>query len=294
MKLIRQFPPYISQLIYGLLSVLSLLSFTLLSGAVVAEGSRIDEHSRLLNKHLDSLKQNRPEVTDLYFIGVAPYSTEEVFMNETTYVRNLFDLQFDTFGRSLLLINNSKTSGLYPVATIRNMEKAFQKIGGLVDPEQDMVVLFITSHGDKGKGIRLKSEGVENITLSRKYLDADTIRHFFDDNNIKWRIIILSACFSGGLIETLKNEYSLIITSASSENPSFGCGHHGDFTQFGKTFFSHNLNGNPDFISAFEATEKAIGRLERELKIGASNPQIHAGNKIRPLLDRLADRVSRH
>jgi len=271
---------------------LLLLLLLVISGAAVADNSAPVSQDELLDEYLDALKQNRPGITDLYFIGIAPYSTEDVFMNETIYVRKLFDQKYETSGRSLLLINNKKTSELYPAATVENMEQTFHKIGTMINPEEDMIVLFITSHGDKGKGIRLKSKGIDSINLSRKYLDAKIIRNFLDKNNIRWRVIILSACFSGGLVETLENEHSLIITSASSESPSFGCGHHGDFTQFGEAFFRRNLNSNPDFISAFESARMSISRLERELDISASNPQIHIGEKIRPLLDKIASIAS--
>lgn len=275
-------------------SLTELLFFLLLvlSGTVAADKTGAGNQAKLLDKHLGALKKNRPDITDLYFIGIAPYSTEDVFMNEIIYVRNLFDRKFETSGRSLLLINNRKTSELYPAATVANMEKAFRKLGTLIDSEEDMVVLFITSHGDKGKGIRLKSKGIDTISLSRKYLDANTIRLFLDNNNIHWRVIILSACFSGGLVKTLENEHTLLITSASSENPSFGCGHDGNFTQFGETFFRKNLSSNPDFITAFNSAEMTIRRLEKELDISASNPEIHIGEKIRPLLDKLANKVS--
>ena len=275
-----------------LIGSMSLFLSLLLPFAAVAGDHAGNEHNDLLGSHLDALMKGRPGITDLYFVGIAPYSTEDVFMNETSYVRNMFDLQYGTAGRSLLLVNNSKTSGLYPPVTMKNLERTFRGIGRLMQSGEDMLVLFITSHGDEGKGIRLQAKGVDNVSLSRKYLDAESIRRFFEENNIRWRVIILSACFSGGLMDRLENEYSLIITSASSERPSFGCGHHGDFTWFGDTFFRKNLSANPDFISAFWSARQDIRELEEKMGITASNPQIHVGSEIRPMLEKLADRVS--
>ena len=98
-------------------------------------------------------------------------------------------------------------------------------------------------------------------------------------------MIIALSCFSGGLIDTLKNKNTLIITSASRDKPSFGCGHHGNFTQFGEAYFKDALGKSKDLISAFYFAKSRIEILEKEMDLSPSEPQIFTGENIRSILD---------
>jgi len=266
---------------------LSLLIVFGLSAAVQAEPSADRGQERLVRNHVDFLRGSREGVSDIYFVGIAPYSTEDVFMNEATYVRNLFDAQYDTHGRSILLVNNRKTLELYPAATLKNIERVFSRIGSLIDPEEDIVVLYITSHGEKNEGITVKFENIPHLKPDIGYLDPETIARLLGEHRIKWRILLLLACFSGEFLERLKDEHTLIITSAARDKSSFGCGHHGDFTQFGEAFFGRELGRSRDLISSFHRAKARVERLERKQNLPASEPQIFVGEKIRPLLDQV-------
>ena len=107
----------------------------------------------LLSSQINSLQDERKGVMDAYFIGFAPYAGEDVFLHEATYVRNLFDLQYDTLHRSALLVNNKKTLNLYPEANLENLESVFNKTGTIINPDEDIVIFYITSHGGEDKGI---------------------------------------------------------------------------------------------------------------------------------------------
>ena len=109
----------------------------------------------------------------------------------------------------------------------------------------------------------------------------------FDENNIKFRVIIALSCFSGGLIDQLKNINTLIITSAGRHKPSFGCGHHGDFTQFGEAYFKDALGRSKDLISAFDFAATRIEMLERKMDLSPSEPQIFIGENIRSQLEEI-------
>jgi hypothetical protein len=263
--------------------------FTLLSlsGSVQAEPSAAHRQESLILNQINSLKGQRKGINDIYFVGIAPYSTEDVFMNEATYVRNLFDMQYNTLERSALLVNNKKTLELYPVATLKNIERIFSRLGSLIDPEEDVVVLYITSHGEKNEGITVKLKNMYHLKSDVDYLDPETIARLFDENNIKWRILLLLACFSGEFVVNLKNDHSLIITSAAGDKSSFGCGHHGDFTQFGEAYFKNSLSKSRDLISSFHQARTQVENQEIKQNLEASEPQIFVGDKIRFLLNKL-------
>ena len=250
-------------------------------------GNLFIDQVELINNQLHHLADNREKINDIYFVGFAPYAEEDVFMHEATYVRNLFDLQYDTLNRSILLVNNLKTLDIYPIATLKNLESTINRIGSIIDPEEDIVALYITSHGSQDHRILMKFDEAERSGINIEDINAETIKQLLDKNNIKWRIILILTCFSGGFIDTLKNENTLIITSARTDRPSFGCGHDGDFTQFGEAFFKDNLGHSRDLISAFDHARPEIEALEKKMDFHPSEPQIFVGKNIRPFLNRL-------
>ena len=52
----------------------------------------------LLDDALSDLEDQRPGLTDLYFVGFAPDATEDVFRKDVVAARELFDQRFDTDG----------------------------------------------------------------------------------------------------------------------------------------------------------------------------------------------------
>jgi len=266
---------------------LIVIVFLVLSLAGNAGSSNFPKQANLLLKQINSLQGERKGVTDVYFIGFAPYAGEDVFLHEATYVRNLFDLQYDTVWRSILLVNNKTTMNLYPLANLENLERIFTKTGSIINPDEDIVIFYVTSHGAENRGIEVKFEDSNKARPDIDYLDADIIKRLFDGNNIKYRVIFVLSCFSGGLIDTLKNMNTLIITSASEHKPSFGCGHHGDFTQFGEAYFKDALGRSKDLISSFNIARSRIEMLEKKQDLSPSEPQIFIGENIRTILDQI-------
>ena len=46
-------------------------------------------------------------------------------------------------------------------------------------------------------------------------LTAPALRSLLDDAGIKWRIIVVSACYSGGFVDALQDDNTLIVTAAA-------------------------------------------------------------------------------
>lgn len=241
---------------------------------------------RLLDATAAGILPQRAETIDLYFVGLAGYGPEDVFMNEAQAARGLFDERFDTRGRSLLLVNNEKTLTAVPLATIRNLRAAARLMARRMDPSEDVLVLFLTSHGDEGAGLALDLGFYEFDELTPAVL-----RDVLADAGVKWRVIIVSSCYSGGFIDELRDPATLIITSARADRSSFGCGHDGDFTYFGQALIGQELKSDLSIVSAFEKARADIGERERREGRTPSEPQIFVGADIRPLLDRLIEQL---
>jgi hypothetical protein len=236
----------------------------------------------LVDNALNELAPQRSGVPDLYLVALGGYGLEKVFLNEVEYVRNLFDRRYDTAGRSMVLVNNVDTLDRYPLANRHNLADTLAVVGQIIDPDEDVLFLFMTSHGSK--------EHKFSVSFGPVPLDDMTptqVRQALDDAGIRWRVIVVSSCYSGGFIESLRTPQTLIITAAANDRKSFGCGTKSEFTDFGTAYFKHALDKQPNFIEAFDIAAKWIEEKENREQRTHSMPQRFVGDEIRAKLTQL-------
>jgi peptidase C13-like protein len=229
----------------------------------------------LLDTNINDLVAGKPGVADLFFIGFAGDADEDVFMNETRAAQSIMDDRFETFGRSLLLINNEETVDSVPLANGHNLKNSIKKTAELMNIDEDILLLFLSSHGSEDHYI---SANFPPFKLNN--IDAKTISMALNAAGIKWRIIIISACYSGGFIAPLEDPYTLLITAASADRNSFGCGHDGKYTYFGDAYLESGLKQTRSFIQAFDLAKEIISEKENKEGFKNSNPQIKLGSEI--------------
>lgn len=222
----------------------------------------------LLQRALSGLAAERPDRSDWYFLGVAGDSYQNVFRSEVESVRSLFDTRFATSGRSLVLINNDDTVESQPIATRTSIARALHAVAARMNRDQDVLFLFVTSHGSEDRQIELSYWPLELTDITPEWL-----RHTLDETGIRHRVIVLSACYSGGFIKTLQSPDTLLITATDAVHTSFGCADDAEFTYFGRAFFDEALRREHSFRATFDTAAKAI--RERELAEGyePSHPQ---------------------
>jgi len=219
----------------------------------------------LLDHVLSELVDERPGATDLYFVGFAPYGREDVFRKDVEAAQHVMDERWNTSGRSVLLINNPQTLLTAPFATITNLRETLNEIGAAIDVEDDIVMVYLASHGSREFHL-----SADLPPLSLVELTPPGLRQLLDDAGIKWRIVIVSACYSGGFIQPLQDEHTLIVTASRSDRTSFGCGEASDSTFFGEAFFQKGMATANSLKAAFDL---AIVRIaERERTEGFSPP----------------------
>ena len=205
----------------------------------------------LIKQETDKLLPERAGQIDLYFLGLAGYADEDVFMHEAMRVKELFDDQFDTNGRSLLLINNDETVKDLPLANAHNLESAVMALAETMNPAEDILFLMLSSHGSEDHKL-----STDYYPLDMNDIASGEIKTILDNAGIKWRVIVVSACYSGGFIEPLIDENTLIMTASDIDKNSFGCGHDGDYTYFGEALFGKHLKLERNFSTAFYAARK--------------------------------------
>ncbi|MET0068359.1 MAG: C13 family peptidase [Candidatus Thiodiazotropha sp.] len=233
------------------------------------------EQPQIMQSSLANIAPQRPGVTDLYLLAMGGYGLEKVFLNEVEYVRQLFDARFDTRERSLILVNNVDSVHRHPLANRHNLRDALASLGSRMDTEEDVLFLFMTSHGSKSHRFSLNFGPVRLDDLT-----PQQVRQALDDAAIRWRVILVSSCYSGGFIEPLKNPNTLIMTAAAPDRTSFGCGTESEFTDFGTAYFKHGLVESANFIHAFDLAETWISDKEKREKRKPSLPQRFVGEAI--------------
>ena len=147
---------------------------------------------------------------------------------------------------------------------------------------------------------------VLSIALQRTFYSADAIFNwpamrgqwlelavFLLVGRIRWRVIIVSACYAGGFIEPLRGPTTLVMTAADATHTSFGCGAASDFTYFAKALFDEQLRTTRSFERAFAAALPVIREREREQGQEFSNPQIALGEQMRAKLAEIERRLAR-
>jgi hypothetical protein len=224
---------------------------------------------------LDSLQASDPQKIELYSLVVAGYGTEEVFRRESKFIENLFNAQYGNRTTAIYLANSQRSLDERPLATLTSIRAAVTRIAERMDKEQDIFFLYITSHGSKDKKISLNHNGLALTDIDAKWL-GDLLKA----TGIKHRVVVLSACYSGGFIDELKDANSLIMTAASADKTSFGCADDSLFTYFGKAYFKESLKPGVDFEQAFVKAKKLVSTWEKEQKITKSNPQIHPNTQV--------------
>jgi hypothetical protein len=240
----------------------------------------------LIKQETDKLLPERAGQVDLYFLGLAGYADEDVFMHEAMRAKELFDDQFDTNERSLLLINNDETVKDLPLANIHNLESAVMAIAETMNPAEDILFLLLSSHGSEDHKL-----STDYYPLDMNDIGPGEIKAILDNAGIRWRVIVISACYSGGFIEPLIDENTLIMTASDKNKQSFGCGHDGDYTYFGEALFGKHLKLERNFSTAFYAAKKDIEAREAEESIDTSMPQIRTGENIEKQLLLFTDRL---
>ena len=244
------------------------------------------EQPKILERELAAVKPGRKGLIDVFFVGVAGYGHQDVFMREVDSVAKLFRERFDADGHIVTLVNNPKTVLTVPIASATSLRASLKRVAEQMDGDEDVLVLFLTSHGSADHKF-----SVDLWPLRLKELTPESLREILDGSGIKNRVLVVSACFSGGFVGRLQDPNTLVITAASTAKSSFGCSNENDWTYFGKAYFDEALRRTHSFTEAFEAARPVIARREREQKFDPSEPQMSLGEAIKEKLAKLEQQL---
>jgi hypothetical protein len=236
----------------------------------------------LLNQQLERLQPGAPNSAQLFFLGVAGDSAQKVFLREIRSVYQIMLGRFTSPEHSLLLINNEETLRAGPIATTTSIEAAAKRIGAVMDRDNDVLFIYLTSHGSQEDGFSLNLP-----PLRLRDLQPAELRRILDEAGIRWRVIVVSACYSGVFLQPLESDQALVITAAAADRTSFGCADENDYTYFGRAYFEEALAGTDSFVEAFERAREIVTAREKAEGETPSLPQISLGRDIAEKLQAL-------
>lgn len=236
----------------------------------------------LLNASTTALLPQQTQQTDLYLLTFASYGLQDVFKKEIEFVQQAVEQRFNNTGRSVSLLNHADTVNDVPLANHPNLVTAMQGLQQKMDTEQDILMVYLTSHGSRDAKL-----SADLWPLQPNAIDADQLKMALDETGIKWRIIIVSACYSGSFIEPLQDENSLIITASAADKTSFGCSHDRDLTYFAEAFFQHAWPQTHSLLETFELANIWVTDKERSENKINSEPQLFIGQAMQEHLKSL-------
>ena len=273
-------------------AVAALVAFVALAGLVACRGPAVPvvapptpkrpaldvesiyyDQSRLVQAALDGVLVSQDGVPETYFVGFASSAKEDVFENEVKHIESLFREQLGAEGRTALLVNSRNTMDELPLANGPNLESILNGMARKMGPE-DLLFLHMTSHGSKDHKFSVLFESMRLNDLSAKRLGE-----IVNGAGLPWRVVVVSACFSGGYIDDLKSPRAMVITAASASRTSFGCENGREYTYFGEAYYRDSLTDG-DYRAAFERAVPLVRQREESKGYKYSDPQIWVGEEI--------------
>jgi Flp pilus assembly protein TadD len=221
-------------------------------------------------------KESKPKVAVAAF-GLD--GDQSVFESEATHAAAIVAGRFGS--SSVTVHSNTKRR---EDANLDTVKSTLQSVSESMDAENDVLFLILTSHGSQA-GLDVKA-GKHEDTLSPLNLVKA-----LNDTPVRYRVIIISACYSGVFARPLADPDTLVITAADASHSSFGCRNGNDWTYFGDAFFNTALRHTSNLREAFSQASSLVRKREHQKRLTPSNPQMAGGENVEHVLKGELDKV---
>ncbi|MFK7915978.1 MAG: C13 family peptidase [Pseudomonadales bacterium] len=210
-----------------------------------------------------------------YFLGFAGYGEEKVFAEEIRFAAKIMDNRFGGGQRTLFLLNDVRDRERTPLASGAALRHTLQGLAEQMQLEHDLLIVALSSHGGEDATL-----AVSNGNIPLTDLTAEQLRTALDGAGIRWRLLIVSACFAGSFIDSLADQHTAIITAAAADRSSFGCSNDRDLTYFGEAFYRDALPSATSIRGAFENAKALVTVREQAIGVTPSLPAMYMGSQI--------------
>jgi hypothetical protein len=248
-----------------------LLSLLLFAGLAFG-GDDVQIQRELIDAQIARFPVETGGGAHVYFLGFAGYGEQKVFAEEIKLAARNVGEKYGSTQRSVLLLNDRRDLTTYPLATESTLRYSLNALGRVMNRDEDILFLALSSHGWKDATIDVSNEGMEPRALG-----AQTLADLLAASGIRWKVIVVSACFSGAFVAPLADDHTIILTAASKRRTSFGCSDTSELTYFGEAFYRDALPASTQLRAAFETARQEIRKREKEEEVKPSQPQGYFG-----------------
>ena len=215
-----------------------------------AEGLFYDQPARIAAAAA-RVKPAQPGRTGVYFLGFAGDGDPGVFRREAQFAGEAFGARFGSQQRSLLLINDVDDRDTYPLASVAGLSQTLKVLASRMHPESDVLVLFLTSHGSPD-GLE-----VQNGDLPLAQLAPTDLREALDASGIRFRVVVVSACYAGVFIDALRTTPRRSSPRPTPRTAPSAATRTAELTWFGEAFLKDSLPGSASLEAAFRQGSRA-------------------------------------
>jgi hypothetical protein len=226
----------------------------------------------MVEQQLTQISPGVAGTKEAFLLVIAGYDQPAVFSNEMKLAAKQLGKAFNAESRTLMLSNSTQDAESISQVTPFRLQKAIDKFSQKMNSDEDLLVVYIASHGSK-EGVALKQSGVPLVLLSPYQLQLALL-----EAPTPWKAVFISACYSGVFMDTLKTSKSMVITAADATHPSFGCNFGQKYTYFGNELLNGRDFAAPvDWYTLFQDTVKNVKDREQGWHLDHSNPQFWMG-----------------
>jgi hypothetical protein len=240
-------------------------------GAVQRTAVQDAQDALRLSQALDSLKPQRPGTVDA-FVVVAALDSDPVFNREAREAGRVLSKRFDASGHTIVLAADEGDDKGQAVGSPPHLAQALAKVAAVMDREEDVLVLYTTSHGSPKAGLNYR-----DVARGAAVITPEQLAALLAEQQFQNRLIILQACFSGQFVPALASPKTVVATAASAMRSSFGCTASNDWTFFGHALVNQALRQPDTFVRQFRRAFVNIYSWEKKIGMQPSDPQISVG-----------------
>jgi hypothetical protein len=240
---------------------------------------------RLIDEALAALQPSVPQRVTVYVVTYVPHGGLSVYKRESEVVAKTMAERFDAGRRTVQLVLNPETTTTLPWATLPNLQRTLESVAEVMDRDKDVLFLHLGSMNASDGRLAVEAGALRLAPLTPEMLKA-----WLDEAGIRWRVISISACASGGWVAPLAGDGTLVMSATDATSQSPGCQVLEPLTLYGEAMYQEALHKTWSLEQAHALARRQIAAWEAESGRAdrRSDPQISGGAGIRDVLARLA------
>ncbi len=214
-----------------------------------------------------------------YVVGVAAGGMQRIFGREAAKAGAALAGRFGPGSGAAVLSNSADDLSRLALANRTNLAAVLGEIGRRADPQRDLVVLYLASHGSRDSELSTTLPDYTRLQPITASFLADALR----TARIGRRVIVVSACYSGSWIKPLAAPDAILFTASAADRTSFGCDDKRDTTVFGEAFIHRTGERGISLEDAFASVRADVNEEEAKSGTARSLPQSFIGTNMQAL-----------